>query len=94
MAKEIRDKIKAGKKSSEIEKELNSHDVGYKIKQYREVAKVCTIQKPSSVITTVLICLEDRAANALAISIVEDTLDYRRRMCLQCPLDAVFLKGQ
>jgi hypothetical protein len=31
-AKEIRDKIKAGKGSSEIEKELNSQDVGYKIK--------------------------------------------------------------
>ncbi|MFL6490588.1 MAG: hypothetical protein ACJ70M_03720 [Nitrososphaera sp.] len=30
--KEIRDKIKAGKSSSEIEKELNSQDVGYKIK--------------------------------------------------------------
>ena len=30
--KEIRDKIKAGKSSSEIEKELNNHDVGYKIK--------------------------------------------------------------
>jgi hypothetical protein len=32
MAKEIRDKIKAGKESSEIEKELNNHDVGYRIK--------------------------------------------------------------
>jgi hypothetical protein len=31
-AKEIRDKIKAGKSSSEIEKEMNSQDVGYKIK--------------------------------------------------------------
>ena len=31
-AKEIRDKIKAGKNSSEIEKELTSQDVGYKIK--------------------------------------------------------------
>jgi len=31
-AKEIRDKIKAGKSSSEIEKEMNTHDVGYKIK--------------------------------------------------------------
>jgi len=31
-AKEIREKIKAGKSSSEIEKELNSQDVGYKIK--------------------------------------------------------------
>jgi hypothetical protein len=30
--KEIRDKIKAGKSSSEIEKELNSQDVGYNIK--------------------------------------------------------------
>jgi hypothetical protein len=30
--KEIRDKIKAGKSSSEIEKELNTQDVGYKIK--------------------------------------------------------------
>ena len=30
--KEIRDKIKAGKSSSEIEKELNSQDVVYKIK--------------------------------------------------------------
>jgi hypothetical protein len=30
--KEIRDKIKAGKSSSEIEKELNSQDVAYKIK--------------------------------------------------------------
>ena len=30
--KELRDKIKAGKSSSEIEKELNSQDVGYKIK--------------------------------------------------------------
>jgi hypothetical protein len=30
--KEIRDKIKTGKSSSEIEKELNSQDVGYKIK--------------------------------------------------------------
>ena len=30
--KEIRDKIKAGKSSSEIEKELNNQDVGYKIK--------------------------------------------------------------
>ena len=30
--KEIRDNIKAGKSSSEIEKELNSQDVGYKIK--------------------------------------------------------------
>jgi len=30
--KEIRDKIKVGKSSSEIEKELNSQDVGYKIK--------------------------------------------------------------
>ena len=30
--KEIRDKINAGKSSSEIEKELNSQDVGYKIK--------------------------------------------------------------
>jgi hypothetical protein len=31
-AKEIRDKIKAGKSSPEIEKELNNQDVGYKIK--------------------------------------------------------------
>jgi hypothetical protein len=31
-AKEIRDKIKAGKSSSEIEREMNSQDVGYKIK--------------------------------------------------------------
>ena len=30
--KEIRDKIKAGKSSSEIEKELNNQDVGYNIK--------------------------------------------------------------
>jgi hypothetical protein len=30
--KEIRDKIKAGKSPSEIEKELNSQDVAYKIK--------------------------------------------------------------
>jgi hypothetical protein len=30
--KEIRDKIKAGKSSSDIEKELNSQDVAYKIK--------------------------------------------------------------
>ena len=30
--KEIRDKIKSGKSSSEIEKELNSQDVAYKIK--------------------------------------------------------------
>ncbi|HJU95377.1 MAG TPA: hypothetical protein VJ643_05035 [Nitrososphaera sp.] len=30
--KEIRDKAKAGKSSSEIEKELNSQDVAYKIK--------------------------------------------------------------
>jgi hypothetical protein len=35
-AKEIRDKVKAGKKSSEIEKELNSHGVGYKIKNGTE----------------------------------------------------------
>jgi hypothetical protein len=31
-AKGIRDKIKAGKSSSEIEKELNNQDVAYKIK--------------------------------------------------------------
>ncbi|HEY6756742.1 MAG TPA: hypothetical protein VI037_05075 [Nitrososphaera sp.] len=31
-AKEIRDKIKSGKSSSEIEKELNNQDVAYKIK--------------------------------------------------------------
>jgi hypothetical protein len=30
--KEIRDKIKSGKNSSEIEKELNNQDVAYKIK--------------------------------------------------------------
>ena len=30
--KEIRDKIKDGKSSSEIEKELNNQDVSYKIK--------------------------------------------------------------
>ena len=30
--KELRDKIKAGKSSSEIEKELNNQDVAYKIK--------------------------------------------------------------
>jgi hypothetical protein len=30
--KETRDKVKAGKSSSEIEKELNSQDVAYKIK--------------------------------------------------------------
>ncbi len=31
-AKELRDKIKARKSSSEIEKELNTQDVAYKIK--------------------------------------------------------------
>ena len=30
--KELREKVKAGKSSSEIEKELNSQDVAYKIK--------------------------------------------------------------
>ena len=30
--KELRDKAKAGKSSSEIEKELNNQDVAYKIK--------------------------------------------------------------
>jgi hypothetical protein len=30
--KELRDKVKAGKSSSEIEKELNNQDVAYKIK--------------------------------------------------------------
>ncbi len=30
--KELRDKVKAGKSSSEIEKEMNSQDVAYKIK--------------------------------------------------------------
>jgi len=30
--KELRDSIKAGKSSSEIEKELNTQDVAYKIK--------------------------------------------------------------
>jgi hypothetical protein len=30
--KELRDRIKAGKSSSEIEKELNTQDVAYKIK--------------------------------------------------------------
>jgi hypothetical protein len=30
--KEIREKVKAGKSSSEIEKELNTQDVAYKIK--------------------------------------------------------------
>ena len=30
--KELRDKIKARKSSSEIEKEMNTHDVSYKIK--------------------------------------------------------------
>jgi len=32
VAKELQDKIKAGKSSSEIEKELNPQDVAYKIK--------------------------------------------------------------
>jgi hypothetical protein len=32
VAKELRDKIKAGKNSYEIEKELNPHDVAYKVK--------------------------------------------------------------
>ncbi len=36
-AKEIRDKIKAGMESSEIKKELDSHDVGYKIKNGAEM---------------------------------------------------------
>jgi hypothetical protein len=30
--KELRDKIRAGKSSLEIEKELNTQDVGYRIK--------------------------------------------------------------
>lgn len=30
--KELRGKIKAGKSSSEVEKDLNTQDVGYKIK--------------------------------------------------------------
>jgi hypothetical protein len=32
VVKELRDKVKAGKSSSEIEKELNNQDVAYKIK--------------------------------------------------------------
>jgi hypothetical protein len=35
-AKEIREKIKSGKNSSEIEKELNNQDVAYKIKNDTE----------------------------------------------------------
>jgi hypothetical protein len=33
-AKELEDKIRAGKNSAEIEKELNSQDVAYKMKDY------------------------------------------------------------
>lgn len=32
--KELRGKIKAGKSSSEVEKDLNTQDVGYKIKNH------------------------------------------------------------
>lgn len=35
-AKEVRGKIKADKASSEIEKELNNQNVGYKIKNHPE----------------------------------------------------------
>jgi hypothetical protein len=34
--KELRDKAKAGKSSSQIEKELNNQDVAYKIKNNTE----------------------------------------------------------
>jgi hypothetical protein len=34
--KELRGKIKAGKSSSEIEKDLNSQDGGYKIKNHTD----------------------------------------------------------